>query len=116
MLVLTRKLQEKIQIGNQITITVLRVKGNTVRVGIEAPRDVRVVRGELPRFEEAPGELPGSEVPTTDSTASLAPASHEPTPAPTASAGKLPSVGRRFVIQQTIGHHGRPQNTAVAAT
>ena len=48
MLVLTRKLQEKIQIADSITITVLRVKGNSVRLGIEAPRSVRVVRSELP--------------------------------------------------------------------
>ena len=54
MLVLTRKLQEKIRIGNEITITVLRVKGNTVRIGVEAPRDVRVVRGELARLETPP--------------------------------------------------------------
>lgn len=47
MLVLTRKKQEKIQIGDNVTITVVRIKGNTVRVGIEAPHDVRVVRGEL---------------------------------------------------------------------
>ena len=48
MLVLTRKSQEKIQIGDNITITILRVKGQTVRVGIEAPRSTKVVRGELP--------------------------------------------------------------------
>ena len=48
MLVLTRKRQEQVRIGDNITLTVLRIKGNTVRVGIEAPRDVRVVRGELP--------------------------------------------------------------------
>lgn len=48
MLVLTRKLQEKICIGNDITVTILRVKGQQVRIGIEAPRDVRVIRGELP--------------------------------------------------------------------
>lgn len=47
MLVLTRKKQERIQIGDSVTITVVRIKGNTVRVGIEAPKDVRVVRGEL---------------------------------------------------------------------
>jgi len=47
MLVLTRKMQERIQIGSNITITILRVKGNSVRVGIDAPREVRVVRGEL---------------------------------------------------------------------
>ncbi len=54
MLVLTRKLQEKIRVGNDITITVLRVKGNSVRIGVEAPRDVRVMRGELVRFETPP--------------------------------------------------------------
>ena len=49
MLVLTRKLQQQIKIGEQITVTILKVKGNTVRVGISAPREVRVVRGELPK-------------------------------------------------------------------
>jgi carbon storage regulator CsrA len=48
MLVLTRKQQQQIKIGDEITVTILRVRGNTVRVGIEAPRTVRVVRGELP--------------------------------------------------------------------
>ena len=47
MLVLTRKLDESIQISDNIKITILRIKGNTVRIGIEAPRDVRVVRTEL---------------------------------------------------------------------
>jgi carbon storage regulator CsrA len=59
MLVLTRKLQEKITIAGNITITVLRVKGQTVRIGIEAPREIRVVRGELPMeavADEAMGE------------------------------------------------------------
>jgi carbon storage regulator len=47
MLVLTRKYQEKIRIGNNITITVLRMKGKAVRLGIEAPAEVPVIRGEL---------------------------------------------------------------------
>jgi carbon storage regulator CsrA len=47
MLVLTRKYQEKIRIGNDITITVLRTKGKAVRLGIEAPAEVPVIRGEL---------------------------------------------------------------------
>ena len=47
MLVLTRKLQETIKIGDNVTIYILRVKGNTVRLGIDAPRQVRIVRGEL---------------------------------------------------------------------
>lgn len=54
MLVLTRKLQEKICIGNDITVTVLRVKGQQVRIGIEAPRDIRVIRGELPPMVDDP--------------------------------------------------------------
>jgi carbon storage regulator CsrA len=59
MLVLTRKLQEKITIAGNITVTVLRVKGQTVRIGIEAPREIRVVRGELPLevAKEVPAEI-----------------------------------------------------------
>lgn len=49
MLVLTRKLDEAIQIGDNIKITVLRVKGNTVRIGIEAPKHIKVIRDELER-------------------------------------------------------------------
>jgi carbon storage regulator len=47
MLVLTRKHQEKIRIGDNITITILKTKGKAVRVGIEAPANVSVLRGEL---------------------------------------------------------------------
>lgn len=47
MLVLTRKPQEKIRIGDNITITVIKTKGNGVRLGIEAPADISVLRGEL---------------------------------------------------------------------
>ena len=47
MLVLTRKQKESIKIGDSIVVTILRVQGQSVRVGIEAPRDIRVVRGEL---------------------------------------------------------------------
>jgi carbon storage regulator CsrA len=47
MLVLCRKTQQQIQIGENIVITILQIKGQTVRVGIEAPRDVHVLRSEL---------------------------------------------------------------------
>ncbi len=47
MLVLSRKAKQQIQIGPNITVTVLQVKGQSVRVGIEAPRDVCVLRTEL---------------------------------------------------------------------
>ncbi|MCE2805073.1 MAG: carbon storage regulator [Gemmataceae bacterium] len=47
MLVLSRKVGEKILVGNNIVLTVVEVNGNRVRLGIEAPRDMAVVRGEL---------------------------------------------------------------------
>ena len=47
MLVLTRKLMEKLFIGDDICVTVVRLEGGQVRLGIDAPRDVTVVRAEL---------------------------------------------------------------------
>lgn len=47
MLVLTRKLGEGIIIGDDITITVVEMKGGNVRIGIEAPRDKRIYRQEV---------------------------------------------------------------------
>jgi len=47
MLVLTRKREETLHIGNEVTVTALKIKGNSVQLGIEAPRHVRVLRGEL---------------------------------------------------------------------
>src|SRR5262249_28548433 len=47
MLVLTRKLMEKLFIGDDICITVVRLEGGQVRLGIDAPREVTVVRAEL---------------------------------------------------------------------
>ena len=52
MLVLTRKLMEKLFIGDDICLTVVRLEGGQVRLGIEAPREVPVVRSEL-----VPGRL-----------------------------------------------------------
>ena len=56
MLVLTRKLGEKIRIGDSITVTVVEVDRGKVRIGIEAPKDVRVMRDELlnPDRDETP--------------------------------------------------------------
>jgi carbon storage regulator len=47
MLILTRKLGESIRIGDDITLTVLSVKGNQIRLGVDAPRDVEVHRQEI---------------------------------------------------------------------
>jgi carbon storage regulator CsrA len=53
MLVLTRKQRQQITIGDNITITVLRVKGQAVRIGIEAPDGVRILRSELNAIDKA---------------------------------------------------------------
>jgi carbon storage regulator len=49
-LVLSRKVRETIRIGDDITITIVKVCGNNVRVSIEAPREVSIWRGELVDF------------------------------------------------------------------
>jgi len=47
MLILTRRVGETVMIGNDVTVTVLGVKGNQVRVGINAPKNVAVHREEI---------------------------------------------------------------------
>ncbi len=47
MLILTRKTGENLKIGDDITVSVLAVKGNQVRIGIDAPREVEVHREEI---------------------------------------------------------------------
>ena len=51
MLVLSRKQNQTVVIDNQIEIEVLKIKGNTVRLGIKAPSHIKVLRGELAPFE-----------------------------------------------------------------
>ncbi len=110
MLVLTRKLQEQITIGQDITITVLRVKGNSVRIGIDAPRSVHVVRGELERHE------PTQEVAATESFELGPPASHR--------ADAVPRVRGLAPLMREIEHRCRVSDSflltasipAVAAT
>ena len=53
MLVLTRKKDEQIRIGENIIITVIRIKGKSVRLGVQAPRSEPVLRGELEFREPA---------------------------------------------------------------
>ena len=75
MLVLTRKLMEKLYIGDAICVTVVRIEGDQVRLGIDAPREIAVVRDELkPR--------PGSAAPSAGPPhAPPAPAEPAPNPA-----------------------------------
>ena len=58
MLVLTRKADEQILIGDDIKITLVRVRGNSVRIGIDAPKNIRVVRGELAARDASEASAP----------------------------------------------------------
>jgi carbon storage regulator len=64
MLVLARKASEAIKIGDDITVKVIAIRGGQVKIGIEAPSGVRIIRieTELPARSEAPlpGSTPGS--------------------------------------------------------
>jgi carbon storage regulator len=57
MLVLSRKETERIRLGDSIVLTVVRVAGDKVRIGIDAPPDVLVLRDELQPFEAAGIEM-----------------------------------------------------------
>ena len=56
MLVLSRKESEKIRLGDSILITIVGVAGEKVRLGVEAPNDVRVLREELEPYELSQSE------------------------------------------------------------
>lgn len=56
MLVLTRRSGETLKIGDDVSITILRIKGNQVRIGVNAPREVVVRRDELAAQDVLPPE------------------------------------------------------------
>tara|TARA_B100001175_G_C19038578_1_gene416173 strand:+ start:55 stop:255 length:201 start_codon:yes stop_codon:yes gene_type:complete len=59
MLILTRRIGETLMVGDDVTITVLGVKGNQVRIGVNAPKDVAVHREEI--YERIQSEKAGND-------------------------------------------------------
>lgn len=51
MLVLSRKVGESIRIGNNVKVTVVKIMGNRIRIGVEAPKDVRISREDIDNLD-----------------------------------------------------------------
>lgn len=77
MLVLSRKASERIQIGENITVEVRRIAGNRVTIAIEAPRDIRILRGELQQAADEFSDEPTESAPV-QSVADESPDSMQP--------------------------------------
>ncbi len=63
MLVLTRKPHQQIMIGDNIVINVVEVQGDNVRIAIEAPRDIKIYRGEIYRAIQEENQQAAAPVP-----------------------------------------------------
>lgn len=67
MLILTRRVGETLMIGDNVTVTVLGVKGNQVRIGVNAPKEISVHREEIyQRIQQEKSQSSGGQPPHTD--------------------------------------------------
>lgn len=63
MLILSRKVDEKIKIGQDITLTIIEVHGDQVKVGVEAPKNIRVFRQEVFQAIQSENKIAANAVP-----------------------------------------------------
>ena len=63
MLVLTRKPRQQIMIGDNVVINIVEVQGDNVRIAIDAPRSIKIYRGEIYRAIQEENKLAAREVP-----------------------------------------------------
>lgn len=79
MLILTRRVGETIVIGDDVIVTVLGIKGNQVRIGINAPKDVSVHREEIyQRIQQEKNTTPKQEEASSDAAATTVKKKREP--------------------------------------
>jgi carbon storage regulator len=72
MLVLSRKVGEEIRIDGQIKVRIVKISGNRVRIGIDAPDDVQIIRQELNEWNDSSVGTPQSTELTIDQTCAFA--------------------------------------------
>ncbi|MBQ6975049.1 MAG: carbon storage regulator CsrA [Selenomonadaceae bacterium] len=66
MLVLTRKPRQQIMIGDDIVINVVEVQGENVRIAIDAPREIKIYRGEIYRAIQEENQKAAAQIPNVD--------------------------------------------------
>jgi carbon storage regulator len=88
MLILSRKVNEKIVIGDDVTISIIEIKGDQIRIGVDAPRSVKVFR------QEVFSEIRAANKAASESSAAL-PKLDVPMPAPSADTIRGTRVRRR---------------------
>ena len=106
MLVLSRRVGESLVIGDNVVVTVLEVRGDMIRIGIDAPREVKVHRSEVFHAIEEANKAAAS--PAAQSIAAFTSALAAKKPAGNKAAGTTPLVPRPSVVRPPAPKPGTP--------
>lgn len=99
MLVLSRKIGETLIIDGNVRVTVVRVSGNRVALGVEAPDDVRVLRGELRPFDDEDVDAPAAPEPQAKRTSQPTVRNEFPTSTAPGEPTRLKSARRHYQLR-----------------